>query len=66
MHLPIHLKNLVKNCEKNDKIICLNYAVCNNNGKDITFYDAGTNSGISTINKRWLTRSFIKVCQHCV
>jgi FkbM family methyltransferase len=51
---PITFKQLVNNC-KNDKIICLNYAVCNNNGNDITFYQANCNV-LSTINKDWLTK----------
>jgi FkbM family methyltransferase len=50
---PITFNNLINNC-KNDKIILLNYAVCNNNGKDITFYHA-TCDTLSTINKEWLT-----------
>jgi len=32
----------------------LNYAVCNNNGEDITFYQAEADT-LSTINKDWLT-----------
>jgi len=44
--------NLVENC-KNDNIILLNYAVCNNNGNDITFYHAHSDV-LSTLNKDWL------------
>jgi hypothetical protein len=50
---PITFSRLVNNC-KNDKIILLNYAVCNNNGNDITFYQANYDV-LSTINKGWLT-----------
>ena len=50
---PITFKKLVDNC-KNDKIILLNYAVCNNNGNDIIFYQAECHV-LSTINKDWLT-----------
>jgi FkbM family methyltransferase len=50
---PITFTSLVNNC-KNDKIILVNYAVCNNNGDDITFYQADSNV-LSTINKGWLT-----------
>lgn len=50
---PITFNKLVINC-KNDKIILLNYAVCNNNGADIKFYQAQSDT-ISTINKDWLT-----------
>jgi FkbM family methyltransferase len=51
---PITFTRLVNNC-KNDKIILLNYAVCNNNNDDITFYQANC-STLSTINKDWLTK----------
>ena len=51
---PITYKKLVNNC-KNEKIILLNYAVCNNNGNDITFYQADKDQ-VSTINKDWLTK----------
>ena len=50
---PITFKRLVSNCQ-NDNIILLNYAVCNNNGNDITFYHADFDF-LSTINKEWLT-----------
>ena len=50
---PITFNRLANNC-KNDKIILLNYAVCNNNGNDITFYQADCDV-LSTINKDWLT-----------
>ena len=50
---PITFNKLVDNC-KNDNIILLNYAVCNNNGNDITFYQAESDA-LSTINKEWLT-----------
>jgi FkbM family methyltransferase len=50
---PITFEKLVNNI-KNDKIILLNYAVCNNNGNDITFYQANCDV-LSTINKSWLT-----------
>jgi hypothetical protein len=50
---PITFNRLVDNC-KNDRIILLNYAVCNNNGNDITFYQADCDV-YSTINKDWLT-----------
>ena len=50
---PKTFNKLLDNC-RNDKIISLNYAVCNNNCNDITFYEAAANT-ISTINKEWLT-----------
>ena len=51
---PITFKLLIDNC-KNDNIVLLNYAVCNNNGNDITFYQAKCHV-LSTINKDWLTK----------
>jgi hypothetical protein len=48
----ITFEKLKKNCN-NDKIILLNYAVCNNNGNDITFYHSDYDT-LSTINKDWL------------
>jgi FkbM family methyltransferase len=53
---------LEKNC-KNDKIILLNYAVCNNNCDDIIFYDAKA-SCISTLNKDWLTKDTCRFYNH--
>lgn len=49
---PITFKKLVQNC-KHDNIILLNYAVCNNDNKDICFYHADS-STISTLNEDWL------------
>jgi len=51
---PTTFKKLVDNCKNDDNIILLNYAVCNNNGNDITFYQADCDT-LSTINKEWLT-----------
>lgn len=50
---PKTFKRLENNV-KNSKVQLLEYAVCNNNGKDITFYDANCDV-LSTINKDWLT-----------
>uniref|UniRef100_A0A6C0KTR5 Methyltransferase FkbM domain-containing protein n=1 Tax=viral metagenome TaxID=1070528 RepID=A0A6C0KTR5_9ZZZZ len=50
---PYTYQRLVNNC-KHDRIVLLNYAVCNNDGKDITFYHADADV-LSTINKEWLT-----------
>jgi FkbM family methyltransferase len=50
---PITFGILKNNCN-DDKIILLNYAVCNNNGEDIIFYHANCHV-LSTINKEWLT-----------
>jgi FkbM family methyltransferase len=50
---PFTFRELINNC-KNNKIVLVNRAVCNNNGNDITFYQANCNV-LSTINKNWLT-----------
>ena len=50
---PPTYQKLIDNC-KHDRILLLNYAVCNNDGKDITFYHADADV-LSTINKEWLT-----------
>jgi len=49
---PFTFEKLVNNC-KNDKIILLNYAVCNNNNDDVIFYHAECDT-LSTLNKDWL------------
>ena len=49
---PYTFHKLYNHC-KHDRIILVNYAVCNNNGNDITFYQADADT-ISTINKDWL------------
>ena len=51
---PRTFSKLISNCS-NDSIIKLNYAVCNNDGKDITFYHADCDV-LSTLNKDWLTQ----------
>jgi len=50
---PRTFKRLENNIN-NNKVRLLEYAVCNNNGEDITFYDAECDV-LSTINKEWLT-----------
>jgi len=59
---PIIYNNLVQNCQ-NDKILLLNYAVCNNNGNDIDFYQAECDV-LSTINIEWLTDSNSRFYNH--
>ena len=59
---PTTFSKLVDNC-KHDNIILLNYAVCNNNGKDITFYQAECDT-LSTINKEWLTSETSRFCNY--
>lgn len=60
---PITYKHLMNNC-KNDKIILLNYAVCNNNCQDITFYHAEADT-LSTLNKEWLTNENSRFYNYC-
>jgi FkbM family methyltransferase len=50
---PRTFKRLESNI-KNSKVTLLEYAVCNNNGEDVIFYDADCDV-LSTINKEWLT-----------
>lgn len=52
---PITFTELVNNVSKYDKIIPVNFAVCNKNDyDDIKFYHANCHV-VSTINKDWLT-----------
>jgi len=50
---PITYQRLITNCT-DSKIICLNFAVCDNDGNDITFFQCEANT-LSTLNKDWLT-----------
>lgn len=53
--VPNTFKILKNNC-LNHNIICLNYAVCDNNNDDIVFYNAsGSTPTLSTLNLEWLT-----------
>ena len=52
--LPQTYQKLVENCKHHDNITCINYAVCDNNNQDITFYEAYYDT-LSTMNKDWLT-----------
>jgi FkbM family methyltransferase len=51
---PITFTKLLEECGNHPKIECINYAVCDNDGNDITFYHAESDT-ISTLNKDWLT-----------
>lgn len=46
---------LVDTCKKYKNITCLNYAVCDNNNEDVTFYHCTSADTLSTLNKEWLT-----------
>lgn len=51
---PSTFNKLFSNLGNNQKVTLLNYAICDNNGEDIKFYDCDCNT-LSTINKAWLT-----------
>jgi FkbM family methyltransferase len=51
---PITYALLYKNID-NENIITVNYAACDNNNQDITFYHSTEMHTVSTINKDWLT-----------
>jgi FkbM family methyltransferase len=53
---PLTYSKLIQNCNRFNKITPLNYAVCNNYGNDIIFYECSSDT-LSTINKDWLTNS---------
>jgi FkbM family methyltransferase len=60
---PITFNKLTKSINS-DKIECLNYAVCNNNGQDITFYHSHQADTLSTLNKDWLTSPKSRFCNY--
>lgn len=47
-------EKLKQNLEKNTTVELLNYAICNNNMKPITFYHCTDADTLSTINSEWL------------
>lgn len=51
---PSTFNKLFSNLGNNQKVTLLNYAICDNNGEDIKFYDCDCNT-LSTLNKGWLT-----------
>jgi FkbM family methyltransferase len=57
---PNIYSDLKKNT-KNKNIECLNYAVCDNDEKDITFYESIVGV-LSTINKDWLVSGTSRFC----
>lgn len=59
---PYTFEKLKKKC-KNRKVNLLNYAICDNNGKDIKFYHADADV-LSTLNKDWLTDSKSRFFNH--
>ena len=59
---PITFMKLVNNV-KNSNIVCLNFAACNNGGKDITFYQGDAHT-LSTLNEEWFTSSDSRFYNH--
>tara|TARA_Y100000813_G_scaffold197888_1_gene184229 strand:- start:129 stop:782 length:654 start_codon:yes stop_codon:yes gene_type:complete len=55
--------DLLKIKSKNNEENLLNYAICDNNGEDITFYQSETHE-ISTLNKDWLTNPKCRFFNH--
>jgi FkbM family methyltransferase len=51
---PLTFEKLLKNCNGNLNIECINFAVCDNNNNDVIFYEAEGDT-LSTLNKDWLT-----------
>jgi len=47
--------NLYNRLKDNSKVVCLNYAVCNNNCEDVTFYNCNSCHFLSTLNEEWLS-----------
>lgn len=50
---PNTFNRLINNIGNNNKITCLNYAVCKSKDDYITFYESSADT-LSTINKNWL------------
>jgi hypothetical protein len=57
----LKLLNNISLINKTEKIICLNYAVCDNNNEPTTFCNCNTDT-VSTLNKEWLTDSKSRFC----
>ena len=55
--IPKTFQMLRSNTAIYPQVVCLNYAVCNNNGEEITFYDALDIHTLSTLNLEWITDS---------
>jgi FkbM family methyltransferase len=51
---PSTYKKMYERHGNNSKVVCLNYAVCNNNCEDVTFYDCSCHF-LSTLNVDWLS-----------
>lgn len=51
---PNTYRRLLEKHGSNPKVECLNYAVCNRNCEDVSFFDA-ENHVLSSLNKEWFT-----------
>ena len=51
---PTTYNKLYDSMKNNNKVMCLNYAVCNNNCEDVIFYDCSCHF-LSTLNVDWLS-----------
>jgi FkbM family methyltransferase len=49
---PDTFEELIKNTKISGNIICLNYAVCNNNNEDVSFYSSSSHT-LSSLNLDW-------------
>lgn len=58
---PSTFQRLQEHCLPFSNIIPLNFAVCNNGGQDIVFYEASADV-ISTLNREWLSNSNSRFC----
>jgi len=57
----LKLVNKVNTFDKNNKITCINIAVCDNNNEPTTFCNCNTDT-VSTLNKKWLTDQKSRFC----
>lgn len=60
---PKTFGQLKEKCNSKQNILPLNYAVCNNNGKDIVFYESNSDC-ISTLNIDWLNNPISRFYKH--
>jgi FkbM family methyltransferase len=59
---PTTFNRLQDNLKHQEKLTCLNYAVCNSNEEYITFYNSSADT-LSTINKDWLDSETSRFCK---
>jgi len=59
---PTTFDRLVDSLKNQEKITCLNYAVCNSSEEYITFYNSSADT-LSSINKDWLDSETSRFCK---